>query len=145
MSVEQCRKKLQEIAIKLNDIKEIDAMEMLRFLMKYGEQLPALPDDKRIKAFFVNGCISNAYVYVEKSKTGNPIIMGDSDVMLVKGFIGILSLTCQMLSMGEMCMRGKELIGEFLDVVDLDIILTPTRANAFGNIVFQISKQAEKL
>lgn len=140
MSIECCKEKFEEFADELNDLRSIDISEMLRFLIAQGNKLVPLASDEFIDTNYVHGCISNAYVLVESTQ-GMVVIRGHSDALVVRGFMAILSMCCQELTVKELAEEGKNIIKEFLALLDLNIVLTPSRANAFGNVVHLILKK----
>lgn len=134
---------LKNISNDFIDMKALDVAEMFRYLMNFGSMLPSLEEHEFTEENFVYGCVSNAYVLVEphKENKSRTHIRGHSDVMIVKGFMGIISSACSLVPMSELIVYGKSGIETFLHDVQLDIILTPTRANAFGNIIAMIFKK----
>ncbi len=138
---------LKKISDEFIDVKVLDVSEMFRYLMNFGSMLPSLQEHEFTEENFVHGCVSNAYVLVELNKDDKACahIRGHSDVMVVKGFMGIISSACVLVPMRELIIYGKHGIETFLHDVELDIILTPTRANAFGNIIAMIFKKISLL
>ncbi len=139
-SAHQYNEYLKNISSELLDMKALDVAEMFRYLMNFGNMLPPLEEHEFVEDNFVHGCVSNAYVLVERHQehTKCAQVRGHSDVMVVKGFMGIISSACSLVPMREFLQYGKRGIETFLHDVEFDIILTPTRANAFGNIVAMI-------
>lgn len=144
MSIALCKQKFQEYSDELNDLKDLDASEMLRFLIRCGEKLQGLSAEELIPENYVSGCISNAYIVVE-SRLERACIRGNSDAMVVRGFIAVLADCCAFLTIAELSTDGYTFIDEFLHTLDLDIVLTPARSNAFGNVVLLIINKAHGL
>lgn len=137
----------KKVADDLNDIKALDPAEMFRYLMNFGKMLMPLSPAEMTEENFVHGCVSNAYVLVEPHdlKPGFVQVRGHSDAMVVRGFMAIVAHAFSLVELPRLCAEAEGAIGGFLKSVELDIILTPTRANAFGNIVALMLTKAARL
>ncbi len=144
MSVEKSKNQFHMVAQELNDLRLLDETEMFHGLLSYEKELTPLPQEERNEDNYVHGCISNAYVVLEEDENKKAKIRGHSDSMLVKGLMGVLALGFSCMSKTELAESGKELVQEFIEEIDINIMLTPTRANAFGNIIKKILERAKE-
>lgn len=141
MSVESAQEKFLNIAQKLNDLLLLDANEMFHGILAYESFLAPLRKEEFTSANYVHGCISNAYVLLE-TVNGRAKLRGHSDAMVVRGLIGILATAFAELSAQELAQHGMQLAQNFISTVKIHLMLSPTRANAFGNVIKHIIEKA---
>jgi cysteine desulfuration protein SufE len=105
------------------------------YLLWFAKRVPPFPDDQKIAAHLVPGCVSQVYV-TASLEHGKVIFQGDSDAQLTKGLLGLLVEGLNGLTAAEII----QLTPDFIKQTGLDISLTPSRANGFYNI-FQTMQQ----
>ncbi len=105
------------------------------YLLWFAKRLPPFPDDQKIPANRVPGCVSQVYM-MATLEHGKVIFQGDSDAQLTKGLVGLLVEGLNGLTPAEII----QLKPDFIQQTGLDISLTPSRANGFYNI-FQTMQQ----
>lgn len=105
------------------------------YLLWFAKRLPLFPDEQKVAAHRVPGCISQVYVTVSL-KHGKVSFQGDSDSQLTKGLVGLLVEGLNELAPAEI----MQLKPDFIQQTGLDVSLTPSRANGFYNI-FQTMQQ----
>ncbi len=144
MSIEVSRQTFHSLSNELNDLLLLDASDMFHGIIAYQSKLSVLTQEECNEHTYVHGCISNAYVVVEEHDE-KAKIRGTSDAMIIQGLMGVMAFGFSFLSIAELAQEGQALIQEFIRSIDLHIMLTPTRANAFGNIVQKIIDEARLL
>jgi cysteine desulfuration protein SufE len=105
------------------------------YLLCFAKRLPPFPDDQKIAAHRVPGCVSQVYV-TASLEHGRVIFQSNSDAQLTKGLVGLLVEGLNGLTPQEIV----QLTPDFIRQTGLDVSLTPSRANGFYNI-FQTMQQ----
>ncbi|MCH9055794.1 SufE family protein [Synechococcus sp. PCC 6716] len=105
------------------------------YLLCFAKRLPPFPDEQKVVAHRVPGCVSQVYVTASLEQ-GKVIFQGDSDSQLTKGLVGLLVEGLNGLAPAEII----QLTPDFIQQTGLDVSLTPSRANGFYNI-FQTMQQ----
>ncbi len=141
-TLESARTFLEEMAEELNFAKSIDRNEMYKLLIGYGNAMPEFPEERMVEENFVKGCTSNVYIHSEL-KEGRVLFSGKSDAMIVRGYLAILIEALSGLS-PEDVLKSESIIEKFTTDTDVKASLTPSRANAFGNIYRMMRQKAEK-
>jgi len=124
---------LQETADELNDLMSMDVMEMYRQLTELGNSLPELPPAERTPANFVHGCTSNVYIGA-RIEQGRVFYSGSSEAHIVRGYVAVLVNALSGLTPAEIIGETEAPVSAFADGTNIRATLTPSRANAFGNI-----------
>ncbi|MFM7121688.1 MAG: SufE family protein [Gammaproteobacteria bacterium] len=111
-----------------------------RFVIDLGKSLPALPDDQRIDAHLVRGCLSQVWLVTRHDAvSGRLEIALDSDTHIVRGLIAIV--------LAAYAGRTPRAILDF-DIdglfAELDLLshLSPTRGNGLRAMVARIQDAA---
>ena len=106
-------------------------------LLWYAKKLKALPEEAKTPENKVPGCVSQVYITAdlldEKVR-----FQGDSDAQITKGLLAMLITALNGLSPGEIV----QLTPDFIKETQLDVSLTPSRANGFYNIFKTMQKKA---
>jgi cysteine desulfuration protein SufE len=105
------------------------------YLLCFAKHLPPFPDEQKVAAHRVTGCVSQVYV-TANLEHGKVSFQGDSDSQLTKGLVGLLVEGLNGLAPAEII----QLKPDFIQQTGLDVSLTPSRANGFYNI-FQTMQQ----
>ncbi|RMF26580.1 MAG: SufE family protein [Cyanobacteria bacterium J083] len=106
-------------------------------LLWYAKKLEPLPEEAKIPANKVSGCVSQVYITAEL-KEGKMWYKGDSDAQLVKGLVALLIEGLNGLTPQQIV----ALTPDFIEATGLSVSLTPSRANGFYNIFKMMQKQA---
>ena len=86
----------------------------------------------------MQGCVSQVYVVAELDKNERVTFTGDSDALISKGFVGLLTIC-----MGGLTQKEIELLSpDFIKDTGLVASLTPSRANGFYNVFKKMQQQA---
>ncbi len=141
-SLEDTEKFLTDKSEELNFAKSMDRNEMYKLLISYGNELPEFPEEHMIEENFVKGCTSNVYIHSEL-KEGRVYYTGKSDAMIVRGYLAILLEALSGLKPDDVA-KSEQLIERFTLDTDVKASLTPSRANAFGNIYKMMREKAKK-
>jgi cysteine desulfuration protein SufE len=112
-----------------------DPKQRYQQLLWYANKLEPLPQEAKISANKVNGCVSQVYITADL-KDGKIWYRGDSDAQLVKGLVAFLIEGLNGLTPKEVLAVTPDFIAE----TGLQVSLTPSRANGFYNI-FQLMKK----
>ncbi len=86
----------------------------------------------------MQGCVSQVYVVAKLDANERVVFTGDSDALISKGFVGLLSVC-----MGGLTQKEIELLTpDFIKDTGLVASLTPSRANGFYNVFKKMQQQA---
>ena len=140
--LEETEEYLHTLADELLSLAEMDLMEMYRVLTEVGENIPPLKDGEQSTENSVQGCISNVYIG-HTIENGHIEFRGYSDSLLVRGYLSILIQALSGLSVEELVDGSQLLVEKFCEQTDVRAHLTPSRANAFGNIYRLMRQKAE--
>ena len=111
-----------------------DPKQRYQQLLYYAKKLEEMPEESKIPANKVSGCVSQVYITADL-EDGKIIYHGDSDAQLVKGLVALL---IEGLS-GSTPEEILQVTPDFIEETGLQMSLTPSRANGFYNI-FQMMK-----
>jgi cysteine desulfuration protein SufE len=117
-----------------------DPRRRYEYVLWLAKKLEPFPDDLRLDAFKVKGCVSQVYV-VGHLEEGTLHWSGDSDAQITKG---LLALLIEGLS-GLTPEQATALDPSFIAATGLQASLTPSRANGFLNILRTMQAQARQL
>lgn len=132
-NISEMKQYLEETAEELNALMSMDVMEMYRQLTEFGNALPVLPASERTPANFVHGCTSNVYISA-RSEGGRLYYGGSSEAHIVRGYVAVLVNALSGLTPEEILSQTEAAIEAFAEGTNIRATLTPSRANAFGNI-----------
>ncbi len=107
-------------------------------LILYGKKLAEFPDDLKTPENKVQGCVSQVFVVAKLDANERVVFAGDSDALISKGFLGLLSLCMSGLTQKEI----ELLTPDFIKDTGLVASLTPSRANGFYNVFKKMQQQA---
>ncbi|MBX3581276.1 MAG: SufE family protein [Rhizobiaceae bacterium] len=131
---------IQEIR---DDFSLLDEWEdRYRYIIDLGAALPPFPDEARVDAFKVPGCVSRVWLTTRIGNGPDPILefQGDSDAHIVRGLVAVILA----LFSGQ---RASEIMAKDADVLlkelGLDEHLSPQRANGLRSMVKRIKRDAE--
>lgn len=141
-TIAETREYLEEMAEELNALAEMDQMEMYRMLTEVGNEIPSIPSEEKTEENYVQGCISNVYV-AENIQDGHIEFRGSSDAMVVRGYVSILIQALNGLSIRDLLNESEPLVSKFGEDTNIRANLTPSRANAFGNIYALMREKAK--
>lgn len=106
-------------------------------LIKYGRELPEMPEEFRIDKNKLDGCQSQVWMNAEL-KDGKIILSADSDAMIVKGLVALLIKAYSNHTPDEILVSPPEFLGK----IGIDKHLSPTRKNGLGSMLKQIQMYA---
>ncbi len=132
---------LEDMARELNDLASMDQMEMYRMLTEEGKALPPLLEDEAREENFVQGCVSNVYI-AHSLEAGRIFYRGSSESHVVRGYVAILVAALSGLGVDDVVHGSRPLVQNFAQETNIRATLTPSRANAFGNIYELMVKKA---
>ena len=114
-----------------------DGMEKYKFLIDQGKNARNFPEEYRNDSFKVSGCQAQVWL-VPIHKNNQLSFYYDSDAFISKGMVTIL---CEIYSE-----RSPEEIKNsdfsLLDMLDLDVLLTPGRRNGVYSMLEKIKEYA---
>lgn len=106
-------------------------------LLWYAKKLEALPEEDKTAENKVPGCVSQVYITAELADE-KVSFQGDSDAQITKGLLAMLIIALDGLSPSEII----QLTPDFIKETQLDVSLTPSRANGFYNIFKTMQRKA---
>jgi cysteine desulfuration protein SufE len=106
-------------------------------LLWYAKKLADLPIEAKTPENKVPGCVSQVYVTASLDE-GRVVFAGDSDAQITKGLLAMLIEALSGLSPTEI----GQITPDFIQETQLDVSLTPSRANGFYNIFKTMQKKA---
>ena len=105
-------------------------------LLWYAKKLADFPAEDKTPDNKVPGCVSQVYI-TASLKDGKVAFQGDSDAQITKGLLAMLIEALSGLSPKEIV----QLTPDFIQETQLDVSLTPSRANGFYNIFKTMQKK----
>lgn len=117
-----------------------DPRRRYEYVLWLAKKLEPFPDDLRLDAFKVKGCVSQVYV-VGSLEEGRLHWRGDSDAQITKGLLALLIEGLEGLTPEQ----ATALDPAFIAATGLQASLTPSRANGFLNILRTMQAQARQL
>ena len=115
-----------------------DPKQRYEQLILYGKKLADFPEALKLPENKVQGCVSQVYVVAKLDDKERVVFEGDSDALISKGFLGLLSLCMSGLTQKEI----EALTPDFIKDTGLVASLTPSRANGFYNVFKKMQQQA---
>lgn len=113
-----------------------------RYVIDLGAALPPFPDQSRVDAYKVPGCVSQVWLTTEVGDGPDPLVEfhGDSDAHIVRGLVAIMLALFSGRRASEIVATDAEAL---LRELGLDEHLTPQRANGLRSMVKRIKRDAE--
>lgn len=106
-------------------------------LLWFAKKLEPLPEDAKIEENKVKGCVSQVYI-IASLDDGKLHYQGDSDAQITKGLVAFLINGVNGLPPQDVV----NLSPDFIKETQLDVSLTPSRANGFYNIFKMMQQKA---
>ena len=107
-------------------------------LLWYAKRLDSFPEEAKTPDNKVKGCVSQVYIIATNDDQGNVYFQGDSDAQITKGLVALLIEGLKGLPPKEII----QLEPDFIKDTQLDVSLTPSRANGFYNIFKTMQQKA---
>jgi cysteine desulfuration protein SufE len=98
-------------------------------LLWFAKKLDPFPEDQKTPENKVQGCVSQVFVIANLDE-GKVLYQADSDAQITKGLVALLIKGLNGLTPEEIV----DLSPDFIKDTQLDVSLTPSRANGFYNI-----------
>ncbi|MGF1568330.1 MAG: SufE family protein [Nodosilinea sp.] len=117
--------------------KAADPKRRYEQLLWFAKQLDPLPDEQKTPENKVPGCVSQVFIVAELVD-GTVIYRADSDAQITKGLVALLIQGLNGLTPAEIV----ALTPDFIQETQLDVSLTPSRANGFYNIFKKMQQAA---
>jgi cysteine desulfuration protein SufE len=118
-----------------------DPKQRYEQLILYGKKLAEFPEVLKTPENKVMGCVSQVFVVAKLDENERVEFAGDSDALISKGFVGLLSIC-----MGGLTQKEIELLTpDFIKDTGLVASLTPSRANGFYNVFKKMQQQAMEI
>lgn len=106
-------------------------------LLWFAKKLDPFPEDQKTEGNKVKGCVSQVFV-IAALDDGRVIYHADSDAQITKGLVALLIKGLNGLTPEEIV----DLSPDFIQETQLDVSLTPSRANGFYNIFKMMQQKA---
>ncbi|MBT9313253.1 SufE family protein [Leptothoe kymatousa] len=110
-------------------------------LLWYAKRLDSFPEESKVPENKVKGCVSQVYIIASTSNEGTVSYQGDSDAQITKGLVALLIEGLKGLPPEQII----QLEPDFIKDTQLDVSLTPSRANGFYNIFKMMQQKALSL
>ncbi|MEM1241218.1 MAG: SufE family protein [Cyanobacteria bacterium P01_H01_bin.26] len=107
-------------------------------LLWYAKRLEGFPEDNKTPENKVKGCVSQVYITASTDDDGHVSFQGDSDAQITKGLVALLIEGLKGLPPSDIV----QLEPDFIKDTQLDVSLTPSRANGFYNIFKMMQQKA---
>lgn len=120
--------------------KAADPKRRYEQLLWLAKKLEAFPEAAKTEANKVKGCVSQVYV-IASLEDGKLHYLGESDAQITKGLVAFLIRGMNGLTPQEVV----NLSPDFIKETQLDVSLTPSRANGFYNIFKMMQTKASEL
>lgn len=120
--------------------KTTDPKRRYEQLLWLAKKLDAFPEEAKVEDNKVKGCVSQVYV-IAAIEDGKLHYQGDSDAQITKGLVAFLIGGMNGLTPQEVV----DLSPDFIKDTQLDVSLTPSRANGFYNIFKTMQQKAASL
>jgi len=114
-----------------------DWMGRYEYLIELGRALPLIEDAYKTDAYLIHGCQSQVWLRAW-SEGGVVRFKADSDAMITKGLIALLIRVLD--AQPPQAILNADL--SFLDRIDMNEHLSPTRKNGLGAMVKQMKMYA---
>lgn len=119
--------------------KAADPKRRYEQLLWLAKKLEAFPEAAKIEENKVKGCVSQVYIIADL-EDGKLQYRGDSDAQITKGLVAFLIRGMNGLTPQEVVALSPDFIKE----TQLDVSLTPSRANGFFNIFKMMQAKAKE-
>ncbi|WP_008313447.1 SufE family protein [Leptolyngbya sp. PCC 6406] len=106
-------------------------------LLWFAKKLAPFPEAEKTPENKVAGCVSQVYI-IAHLENGQIHFQGDSDAQITKGLVALLITAVNGLTPEEVI----NLSPDFIQETQLDVSLTPSRANGFYNIFKTMQQKA---
>lgn len=112
-----------------------------RYVIDLGAALPPFPDESRVDAHKVPGCVSQVWLTTSIGDGPDPVIefRGDSDAHIVRGLVAIMLALFSGRPASEIVATDAEAL---LKELGLDEHLSPQRANGLRSMIKRIKRDA---
>ena len=117
--------------------KAADPKRRYEQLLWLAKKLEGFPEADKVDENKVKGCVSQVYV-IASLEAGKLHYRGDSDAQITKGLVAFLIRGMNGLTPQEVVTLSPDFIKE----TQLDVSLTPSRANGFFNIFKMMQEKA---
>ena len=107
-------------------------------LLWYAKRLESFPEAAKTPENKVKGCVSQVYIIADTDDEGHVSFQGDSDAQITKGLVALLIEGLKGLPAQDIV----QLQPDFIKETQLDVSLTPSRANGFYNIFKMMQQKA---
>ena len=114
-----------------------DWMDRYSLLIDLGNELPAMPADKKTEQNLIDGCQSKVWINA-RMEDDLLVLQGDSDAILVKGIVALLLKVLSGHTPQEILDADLYFIGQ----TGLQEHLSPTRSNGLLAMIKQIKMYA---
>ncbi|MBD2107811.1 MULTISPECIES: SufE family protein [Cyanophyceae] len=120
--------------------KAADPKRRYEQLLWFAKKLDPLPEEYKTPDNKVPGCVSQVFVVADLID-GKVVYQADSDAQITKGLVALLIKALNGLTPDEIV----TLTPDFIKDTQLDVSLTPSRANGFYNIFKTMQQKARGL
>lgn len=141
-SLRKAEEYLSRIKDDLHILQSMDPKEMYAYLIEKGNQLSDFPQEWKTDRYCIKGCTSRVYI-VSELQDGHIFYHGWADALVVRGYLAILIDTLSGL-LPETIDDTQHLVHRFAEEINIESMLSTSRANAFSNMYEEMRKQAKQ-
>lgn len=132
---------LEELKETFDFLEEWD--ERYEYIIELGKQVPQMPAETQVDENRVHGCMSSVWLIAERqAETGAVVIQADSDSLIVKGLIAILTAAYAGMTPEELL---KYDVSDVLSEFGLNQHLSPNRRNGLFSMVKRVKELAAEM
>ena len=114
-----------------------DWMDKYNFIIEMGKSMPLIDEKYKTDNYLISGCQSQVWLFAEY-KEGKVYFTADSDAIITKGIVNILTQTLSGLSPNNIIDADME----FINRIGLREHLSPTRSNGLNSMIKQMKLYA---
>ena len=111
-----------------------DWMEKYEYIIDLGKNLELIDPQYKTDEYLIKGCQSKVWLHAGVDETGKVVFTADSDAVITKGIIALLTQVLSHQSPAEVAHADLY----FIDKIGLKEHLSPTRSNGLLSMVKQM-------
>ncbi|MFW5800573.1 MAG: SufE family protein [Spirochaeta sp.] len=144
LDVQQVQHFFDEVEEELVSLQSIDSFEMLREIISYSRHLEDFPQELMTEENRVHGCQSTVYIHALHDDSA-VYFQAFSDAQVLRGYLGILLAGLNYMAIEDFLKHARSIVEDFAKRTNIAASVTPTRANAFGNIFELMETQVRRI
>jgi len=139
---------LEDTKIFINSLQEdfsiLTQKEKMQCMIEFGKELEIFPEEEKVKANLVPGCMSEVYITCEYID-GKINFEGFADALIIKGYVCILKKAFSNMKKEVFLKESESMIDYFIEHTNIQFSQIQSRSNAFKNIYRLMKLKVESL